>query len=833
VSLGRLASDLRQDAHYAIRSFARNPGFVTVAVLTLALGIGANTAIFSVINAVLLRPLPYKNSQQFVRVMANLAPADSPTKAPFRTAISLTPSEIATLQAQTRALSDIGMASPFLLAFTGAEDAARLQGTRVSASILSLIGVQPLIGRLFTAADETAGAELVMLLSHRMWQRHFGGDPAIVGRTLTFDSVLGPRRQTRYTVVGVMRPDFSFPNAQTELWTPIQAAAGAPQPRAAILARLSGAVPIDAAAAEVGPIVRSIRGHSQATTYDVVREQDTLVAPVRPALLALMVAVGFVLAIACVNVTNLVLARSASRRREVAIRVALGAGRGRLIRLLLTESLMLSAAGGVAGVFLALGGISLLEDLGTTLARVDVATVSFPRLEEVRLDAEVLMFTAAISTLTGIAFGLAPAFYAARTNTHVETLRESAATASSGFGGRRHLQMRSILVLTEIAMATMLLVSGGLLMRSFVALLRVDPGYDAANVLTFQVNLPIDLYPEARLRTFAEDLVERLRLVPGVTAAAYANQLPLIGLRDTAGGLWKTPDPDRRSAPNGADARFVSQDYLDVMGIRVGDGRGFNEGDGAGRPKVLLINRALARRDFPGENPVGHHVFIGRDIMPWEIVGIVDDVRQFGLDREPEPQFFMDLRQWSGTGPLFPGGAYYAVRSSAESGATIASVREIVRDIEPRASLFYVAEMSALVSSTVARPRMYAVLLSVFAGVATALSVIGVYGVLAYSVAGRTREIGIRIALGARRGDVLKLVLGHITVLTVAGIAAGLTGAAALTRYLRSMLFGLTPLDPLTFAAVALLFAGVATLAAFLPARRAADVDPLIALRCE
>lgn len=615
-----------------------------------------------------------------------------------------------------------------------------------------------------------------------------------------------------------MRPDFAFPNSRTELWTPIQTAAGGPEPRAAILARLSGAVPIEAAAAEVGPIIRSIRGHAQETTYDVVREQDALVAPVRPALLTLMAAVGFVLAIACVNVTNLVLARSAARRREVAIRVALGAGRGRLIRLLLTESLILSAAGGVAGVCLAVGGISLLKDLGTTLTRVDIATVSRPRLDEVRLDTEVLLFTAAISTLTGIAVGLVPAL---------------ASTASSGFGGRRHFRIRSVLVLAEIAMATMLLVSGGLLMRSFVALLRVDPGYDAASVLTFQVNLPIDLYPDARLRTFAEDLVARLRLVPGVTSAAYANQLPLIGLRDTAGGLWKSPDPNRRSAPNGADARFVSRDYLEVMGIRIADGRGFNESDDAGRPRVLLINLALARRDFPGENPLGQQVFIGRDVMPWEIVGIVDDVRQFGLDREPEPQFFMDLRQWTGTGPLFPGGAYYAVRTSAESAATIASIRGIVRDLEARASLFYVAKMSALVSSTVSRPRMYAVLLSLFAGVATALSVIGVYGVLAYSVAGRTREIGIRVALGARRADVLRLVLGDVAVLTVAGIAAGLTGAAAATRYLRSMLFGLTPLDPFTFAAVAVLFAGVATLAAFLPARRAAEVDPLVALRCE
>jgi putative ABC transport system permease protein len=827
-----LAAEAAQDVRYALRSLARAPVFVSVAVLTLALGIGANTAIFSVVNGVLLRPLPYKNSEQFVRVMANLTATDSPTRAPFRAALSLTASEIAELQSHTRLLSDIGMASPFLLALTGAEDGARLQGARVSSSILSVLGVQALIGRVLGPSDERPGAESVVLLSHSMWQRYFAADPAVIGRTLTFDSVLGPRRQTSYAVVGVMRPGFAFPNPQTQFWMPFQRAVDGPEPRAAIVGRLSDPGSMETAAAELSPIIRSIRGHAPATTYDLIREQDALVAPVRPALLTLMAAVGFVLVIACVNVANLVLARGTARRREMAIRVALGAGRGRLIRLLLTESLMLSVAGGVAGVWLALGGISLLKYLGSTLPRVDIATISFPRLEEVRLDTDVLAFTAVISTLTGIAFGLVPALYSARAP-QMDSLRESAATAHSGFGGHGHLRVRSFLVLAEVAMATMLLVGGGLLMRSFLSLLRVDPGYDSANVLTFQVNLPFDLYPEARLRTFAQDLVERLRSVPGVSSAAYANQLPMVGLRDTAGGLWKSPDPNRRGAPDAADARFVSRDYLDVMGIRVVAGRGFNDADSAGRPKVVLINRALARREFAGENPVGRLVFMGRDTVPWEIVGIVDNVRQFGLDREPEPQFFIDLRQWAGTGPLFPGGAYYAIRTSADPGATIASIRGIVPDLEARASLFYVAEMSSLVASTISRPRMYAVLLALFAGVATTLSVIGIYGVLAYSVAGRTREIGIRIALGARRSDVLKMVMGHTAALTGAGIVIGLAGAAGVTRYLRSMLFGLTPLDPITFAAVAVLFAVVAALATFLPARRAAGVDPLVALRCE
>jgi len=824
--------DLRQDTRYALRSLARDPGFATVAVLTLALGIGANTAIFSVVNAVLLKPLPYKDSQRFVRVMANLTAADSPTRAPLRAAVSLTAAEIADLQSRTRTLSDIGTASAFLLALNGAEEGARLHGTRVSAAILSMLGVRPLVGRAFNPADEAIGAEAVMLLSHSMWQRHFGADPRTVGRTLTFDSVLGPRRQTRYLVVGVMPPAFVFPNRQTQFWTPFQAVAGGAAPRASIVARLSDGVALAAAAAEVGPIVRAIRGHAPATTYDLVREQDALVAPVRPALLTLTVAVGFVLLIACVNVANLLLSRSASRHREMTIRVALGAGPGRLIRHLLTESLILSAAGGVAGAFLALGGIALLKDLGTTLTRIDLPAGGLPRLDEVVLNTDVLAFTAAIATVAGVIFGLAPALYAARAS-QMDVLRESAATAYSSFGSWGHLRVRSALVVAEIAMAMMLLVGGGLLVRSVVALSRVDPGYNPAGVLTFQVSLPLDRYPDARLRTFSEELVARLRLVPGVSSAAYANQLPMIGLRDTAGGLWKWPDPNRRPTPDAPDARFVSKDYLDVMSIRIAAGRGFNETDGAGRPRALLVNELLARREFAGENPLGRPVFMGRDIVPWEIVGVVDDVRQFGLDREPEPQFFADLRQWTGTGPLFPGGAYFAVRTSVDPAVVTASIRGIVRDLEAGSALFHVAEMTELVASTISRPRMYAVLLALFAGVATALSAIGIYGVLAYSVAQRTREIGIRMALGARRSQVMKLVLGQSIALTAVGMVLGAAGAAAVTRYLNAMLFGLTPLDPATFFGVALLFACVAALAAFIPARRATRVDPSIALRCQ
>jgi putative ABC transport system permease protein len=393
--------------------------------------------------------------------------------------------------------------------------------------------------------------------------------------------------------------------------------------------------------------------------------------------------------------------------------------------------------------------------------------------------------------------------------------------------------MGDVLVVTEVALAMVLLVGGTLLIRSFVKLSAVDPGYHSDNVLTFQVSLPLARYPDARLKAFAEDLVAHLRSVPGVQAAAYANQLPMVNLSDTAGGLWTTPDSTRPPSPGGPDARFVSRDYLRVFGIRVVAGRGFTENDREGQPRVLLVNQALVNRDFAGENPIGRAVFVGRDVAPWEIVGILADVRQFGLDRKPEPQFFAELQQWSGTGPLFPVGAYYAVRTTTDPEGIIANARGIVRGLDDQAALFNIAPMNELVASTISRPRLYAVLLGVFAVVGLALALIGIYAVMAYSVTQRTREIGIRMSLGAKRSDVLGLVLRQSLALTVVGIGLGLAGAAAVSRYLEGMLFGLTPLDRSTFLAASVMFVSIAALASYMPARRAANVDPLIALRCD
>jgi putative ABC transport system permease protein len=532
--------------------------------------------------------------------------------------------------------------------------------------------------------------------------------------------------------------------------------------------------------------------------------------------------------IACVNVANLLLARGAARQREIAIRAAIGAGRGRLIRQLLTESLLLAVVGGVAGAALAVAGVELLRTLATTLSRIDLGTsVSFPRLDEIRVDYDVLLFTLGVSIVAGIVCGIAPAIGESRADSK-GVLRATA--PASGVG--RSSRTQGVLVIAEIALAMTLLVGGGLLIHSFIKLTSVDPGYDPAHVLTFQVSLPVDRYPDERLTAFAEDMVERVRTVPGVRAAAYANQLPMVQLRDTAGGLWRTPDAARKPAPGGPDARFVSRDYLDVMGIRVIAGRGFSENDREGQARVLLVNEALVRRDFAGENPIGQRVFVGRDTTPWQIVGVLENVRQFGLDREPEPQFyFCQLPQK--TMPLFPVGAYYAVRTDAESTAVVADVRRIANELDPQARLFNVVPMRQLVTTTIARPRMYAILLGTFAAVAVALAAIGIFGVIAYSVAQRTREIGIRIALGAQRSTVMALVLRQSAALVTIGIVLGGAGAAALSRYLEGMLFGLAPRDPATFVTVIIVFAVVAIAASYVPARRALAVDPLVALRSE
>jgi putative ABC transport system permease protein len=842
-----LLKDLRRDVLNARRMFARNPIFTTVAIVTLALGIGANTAIFSVVHSVLLRPLPYKDADRLVGLYVHQPAEESPTGVPRRLRVGLSVADLIELRQRTRAITHAGASTLSFMIVTGGDETIRLEGARFSPALLQMMGVRPLLGRVFDEADEALGADPVLILSYSTWRRHFGADPDIIGRTVTLDDVFArqpppservpvPGGRRPYSIVGVM-PEAFDPGGPNQFWIPFGLTATTPPPRGNLVARLADDVAPAAAAAGVGAIVREMhaRGRpapSAAQTpprYEFVRQQDDLVAPVKPALLVLMGAVGFVLLIACVNVANLVFARTDARQREIAIRTALGASRGRIIRQLLTESVLLSLLGGIAGTALAVGGVRLMRSLATTLSRLDLGVqLPFPRLQEIGVDATVLGVALATSLATGILCGLAPA------------VRHS---ASARVDALRSLSPRSrmagVLIVAEVAMAMVLLVGGGLLIHSFVKLSTIDLGYEPANVLTFQVGLPADRYSNVQLRTFAESLIERLRSIPGVREAAYGRQLPFVAITET---FWfrRTPElADPPPPPNPAtstDARVVSQDYLTVLGISVIAGRAFEDGDGPGAPRVMLINEAVVRRDFPGENPIGRLVYAGRDSIPWQIVGIVRDVRQAGQDQAPRPQFFADYRQWPESDRVMFTflGPYYALRvEGGDPASVVAHARPIARELDGQAGLFNVASMDQLVANRITRPRMYAVLTGIFAVVAVALAAIGIYGVLTHTVTQRTREIGIRMALGARRTEVMRLVVRQSLVWTVGGIALGLVGAAILARSLAGMLFGLTPLDPATFVAVSALFALIAAVASYLPARRATKVDPIVALRCE
>lgn len=828
--------DMQGDIRYALRTLARNPGFAAVAVLTLVLGIGITTAIFSVVNALLLKPLPYPDSDRLVRLMVNGVPSGQSVAAgPRRVAGGINVAELAELRSGMKMISQIGIYGPALMTLTGDHEAERLEGMRISSSIWQATGAKPLIGRVFDPKEEAPAANPVIVLSYVLWLRLFHGDRSILGRTLVLEDnillMLGNGKfSAQYTVIGVMPERFDFPNQQAQFWVPITATGLG---GGAVLARLKDGFSARAASSEANAILHRLRPQQRATTYELAPEQNELVAPIKQPLLVLLAAVSFVLLIACVNVANLLLARSIARQREIAIRFALGSGRKRLIRQFLTESAILSLFGAAGGITLAYGGVQLLKKLASTLSRMDLGNlITFPRLNEVGIDVSVLLFALGISLVTSLLFGLAP-LAGPIAAVQSGALKEGAGASSAEFGSKVR-GTRSVLVIAEIAMAMTLLIGGGLLIHSFLRLSAVNPGYNASNVLTFQLALPRGRYPVPQLKEFAEKLVAELGTNAGVQAAAYAHELPMVALRESA-FFRRTPAPPEHPAPGpeAEDARVVSRDYFKVLDIQLIAGRGFSEHDREGQPRVLVINDTLARRDFPGENPIGKAAYLRRDSQPWEIVGIVQDVRQFGLDRKPEPQVFVDFRQWPGTSPIGDAPQYFAVRTQGDPISIVSQVRSVARRLDAQAGLYNVATLEQLVSNSMSRPRLYAVLLGIFAGVSLTLAAIGIYGIMAYTVLRRTREIGIRIALGAQRAEVLSLVLRQSIWLTAVGVFLGCLGAAMVTRYLKGMLFGLEPLDPSTVIAVALFFVSVAALASYAPAYRATKIDPVTALRYE
>jgi putative ABC transport system permease protein len=854
--------DLRRDVSYASRGLARNPGFAVAAVVTLALGIGATTAVFSVINTVLLQPLPYTDADRLVRIVERL-PARNANNPPGRRT-GMTWAEFSEWRTRTATLSAMAytVTPPITLMPTPA-GSARLTGALLSPNTIAMLGGRALVGRTIDARDETAGSNVVVI-SASAWRRYFQADPDIVGRTISLKT-LGPEAGfldgTPLTIVGVMHPSFDFPLPLVDFWTPITEDSPARRSLAGgVIARLRDGVSIQAAADEAnaigaglrprptsGPLAQPLPPGIRRFEVEAIKEQ--LVAPSRPALRVLAIAVGILLLIVCANVANLLLARGTSREREIAVRLAVGASRGRVVRQLIVESFVLATAGGLLGALLAVGAVNLVREFASPHAQgafqISFGGAMVPRLHEIVVDRRVLGIAIALAAITALFVGLIPALKMSRID-HIHALSYRGA---GGQGGalRADMRLRDLLVVGQLAMATMLLVGAGLLINSFSRLSRVDPGWNASGVLTFYLVMPQD-YSTARKAALIERLLAELRALPQVQNAGYTYAGPLLGLVDQFGTFvppGRTPD-EMRGNPDNPQVRAVSHQYLQTMGARLIAGRWFDERDDAAAPPVIIVNRLVVLRLFGNENPVGRLVHMdGRmEYGPQQIVGVVDDMRQARLDQEPAPQMFVDYRQMlaltqarkmpiAAQERLAFGFLSFVVRTTRDPAALMPAVRALVGRVDPAAGIDAMLPMEQLVASSLTRQRFYALMLGVFAAIATALGVIGTYSVLAYAVARRTNEIGVRLALGAQRGDVLGLVLRRGLILAIVGIALGLAGAAGLSRSLTGMLYGLTPLDPPTYIAVTILFAAVAALASYVPARRATRIDPMVAIRCE
>jgi putative ABC transport system permease protein len=803
---------LRQDIHFSVRSIARTPGFAVVAVLTLALGIGVNNAIFSIVNAVLVKPLPFQDSNRLVHILEHIPATMRFDGLPGRSD-QIHANDFLEWQKRSQALSHLAAYDRDVTVTFGADEPTRIVGALVTSSLFPLLGVPPLIGRPF---GETDGNRAVVI-SHHFWQSAFAADPSVLGRTVTLDG-------DEYRVVAVMPDGFAFPAPETAFWLPlaVQRTEAGELTEHRFIGRLKDGVPVEAAEAEAQRILKGDRGYiwpdaplAGQPEFDVVPVKDYLVTPVRRALLVLLIGVGFVLIIACGNIANLVLARHTARQHEAAVRIALGAGRGRLIRQLLTESALLGLMGCVGGLVIAFCGVQVLAALGPS---------DLPRLDEIAIDRTVLGFALALSVATGLLVGILPALRVSR-QTPTRTIRPSAASTAS-----TSMKTRGLLVCVEVAMATTLLVGGGLLIRSFLNLSSVNPGFETSNLLVFQVALPQPTAARAAAAVMTDTFRARLEALAAVRSVAISNQLPFRRRDGTMPRIEGLPIPI-----NGAiDVRIISRNYPNVMGLRLLEGRGFRDGDGEGQPLVLVVNETVARH-FGGVSPLGKTLTVAK--QPAEIVGVVNDTRESALDREPRPQVYIDARQIALRSMHEARGlawGIFAVRTAGSPQAVIPDVRRILHQLVPQAALeLNIAGMDAIISSSVAQRRFYAVALGIFAVLAVTLAAIGVYGVMAYAVVQRTHEIGIRMALGARRSSVMALVLRQSMMVTAIGIAVGIVGAAGMTRYLEGMLFGVTPLDQVTFVAVILLFATVATVAAWIPAQRAVRIDPLTALRYE
>jgi len=798
---------LLSDARYAIRLLAKRPGFSAVAILTLALGIGATTAIFTVVYAVLLRPLPFRDADRLAHVRI---------VGPDSGGLVLPDTDFLAWRSQNQTAAAIAAFDNASATLTGGDGPAeRVPGSKVTDRFFEVLGAPPLLGRVFQEGDAKPGAPKTAVLSHALWMRRYHGDPSIVGRTI-------PVSAEPHLVIGVMPADFNDPRGGKEIWRILTME----QPRRrgpfylSAIARLKPGVSIAELRANLAVVTAGLKRQNPGPehwTLDAVPLQEAVVGDVRRILYVLLGAVGCLLLIATANVANLLLARAASREREMAVRGALGAARGRIIRQLMTESVVLGVVSGLAGVALAFWG---------TRALIALAPEGIPRLGEVGMSTPIFLFALSVASICGLIFSVAPAIRASHTPL-VETLKEGGRVA-----GASHRRVQRSLVVAEIALALMLSVGAGLMVRSFVALQRVSPGFEPSHLLTFRLPLPPTQYANAAAqRGFFTRLLQRLEMLPGVQAAGLTISLPpfLLAMTDNFMVEGQVLAPNQ-TVPLGP-LLFVNETYFSTLGAPLLRGRFFTERDDDKAPDAAIINETLAKQYFPGVDPVGRRLKIGGPERPnntWNtIVGVVADINYSGLDAPPEPVVYYPFRQNT------TNNQYVVIRTAMNPQSLERAVRVVVADLDKDLPIVNLRTMDQLMTEAVAPPRFRTILVSMFAVVGLLLAAIGIYGVMAYAVTERTHELGVRIALGADRGDVLRIVLGEAAWLAACGVGLGVAGALGATRLIQTLLFGVTPTDALTFVAIAMLLTATAFVASYIPARRATRVDPMVALRYE
>ena len=808
--MGTLLNDLR----YAARMMGKNPGFTLIAVITLALGIGANTAIFTVVNAVLLRPLGFHDPSRLVIVAE---------KSPYPT-ITTSYENYVDWRAQSQSFESMEGTRGATIALTGAGDPERLNSRYATAGLFPLLGVDAVVGRTFRAEEDAAGGAPVVLLSYGLWQRRFGGAADAVGKSITLDS-------RPYTIVGVLPKGFELLQP-ADVFLPFTPwAKTLPDdrnwhPGIYAVARLKPGVTREQARTEMVGITKRLENqypeYNTGISAEVVGLQDRLVQNVRPALLLLLGAVSFVLLIACVNVANLLLARAASRGREIAIRTSMGASRWRIVRGLLTESVLIAVTGGALGLLVASAALGPL---------LHMAEGSVPQIFSVGLDRSVLLFTLVVSVLTGLVFGIVPALRTGKIDLR-ETLNEGSRGSTTGRG---HHRILGALVATEIAVALLLLIGSGLLLRSFSRLQEVSPGFQPDHLLVADLPLSQNAYAKPELRyEFFDRLVERAKTLPGVKSAGAASFLPVSGGGSLIQFNIEGRPPKTPHDYVAAGYRTVTPQYMETMGVPLLQGRNIAAGDVEKAPAVVVINASMARTYFPGENPLGKRMQIGatpdKDVPYMEIVGVVGDVLQ-GLDTDAKAEMYLPYRQVDTVLPVFQ--LSVVLRTSGDPRLQAAALRSAVREIDPNQPVVKIRTMEENMATSVTEPRFRTWLIGIFAALALVLAAVGIYGVMSYSVNQRTNEMGIRVTLGAQPNDVFRIVVGEGLRLALIGVGVGLIGALAATRVLRTFLYGVSAIDPVTFAVTAALLTLVAVAACYFPARRATRVDPMVALRYE